>query len=361
MASRAGGVLSAHGLPLFALLLLAGCAPPSQSTLRYILPPPPDTPRIEWLSTYASDDDFPKTDARRYREKLTGKTPNRLMAPSGIASDGEGKVFVGDIQAQNVMVFDLEAKTASYLLEKDSREPRQMTFDSRKRLYVADSKRRTVWVFSREGTQLRTYGNSEQLQRPLGVAVDEARKRVYVSDGIAHQVKVFDLDSGQLVATFGTGATTKGQGDIYNPAGLALAADGSLYVVEHLNARISIFNPDGTFRSAFGSRDASMSGFENPRAISIDSDGNLWIVDFRREAIRAFDSEGNLLFIHGGPMQSQMGFAAPAAIYIDPNDEIFIADFAAGRFSRWRYLSAAALARHPITDTDLKLIPEAPQ
>jgi DNA-binding beta-propeller fold protein YncE len=354
-------MLPVAGVFLCAALLLAGCAPPPQSTQRYILPPPPDTPRVEWLSTHASDDDFPKTEARRYREKLTGKTPNRLMAPSGIASDGEGKVFVGDIQAQNILVFDLEAKTATYLLEKDSCEPRQMTFDSRKQLYVADSKRRTVWVFSRDGAQQRTYGNSEQLQRPLGVAVDEARRRVYVSDGVAHQIKVFHLDNGQLVTTFGTGATTKGPGDIYNPAGLALAADGSLYVVEHLNARISVFNPDGTFRGAFGSRDASMSGFENPRAVAVDSDGNLWIVDFRREAIRAFDSAGNLLFFHGGPKQSLMGFAAPTAIHIDANDEIFIADFAAGRFSHWRYLSAAALARHPITEEELRLLPGAIQ
>jgi sugar lactone lactonase YvrE len=224
---------------------------------------------------------------------------------------------------------------------------------------VADSLHKCVKVFSREGKLLRSYGRPEELQRPLGVAIDEVRKRIYVSDGLAHQIKIFDLDSGRLTSSLGSGLTTKKPGDLYNPAGLAVAADGTLCVVEHLNARVSVFNPDGTFRKYFGTRDAGESGFENPRAAVFDSEGNLWLVDFRRNALRAFDLDGRLLFVHEGPETSRMGFSTPAAIHIDANDEIYVADFAAGRFSHWRYLSKTALERHPVTDADLQLISKA--
>lgn len=354
-------MLKAAGKALFItlLLILAACAPKKSTTLRYLLPPPPETPRLEWLATYSSEDDFPKTEAQRNMEKLAGEVHHRLTAPAGIASDGEGKVFVGDLQEQNIQVFDLNARRSYFFLAKGDIEPRQMTFDSNGMLYVADGAHHCVKVYSRDGQLLRTYGSREELQKPIGIAIDEQRHKLYVSDGLAHQVVVFSLETGEVLKILGTGFTTKQQGDLYNPAGLALAADGTLCVVEHLNARISLFSPDGTFQSFFGVRNASAEGFENPRAAAFDSEGNLWVVDFRRNALRAYTLNGKLLFVQQAPETNRMGFSTPVAIHIDANDEIFVADFAAGRFSHWRYLSKSALANHPITDEELELINKA--
>jgi len=354
-------MLKAAGKALFVtiLLTLAACAQKKPTTLRYLLPPPPEIPRLEWLATYSGENDFPKTEAERNMEKLAGKTPLRLTAPAGIASDGKGRVFVGDLQEKNILVFDLNARKSYFLLAKGNVEPRQMTFDSNGQLFVADGAHHCVKVYSSDGQLLRTYGSREELQKPIGIAIDEQRHKLYVSDGLAHQVVVFALESGEVLMVLGTGFTSKQGGDLYNPAGLALAADGTLCVVEHLNARISLFNPDGTFQSFFGVRNAGAEGFENPRAAAFDSEGNLWVVDFRREALRAYTLDGQLLFVQEAPERDRMGFSTPVAIHIDANDEIFVSDFAAGRFSHWRYLSKLALAHHPITDEDLELINKA--
>ena len=341
-----------------ALLLAAtACAPQQSAKLRYLLPVPPDTPRIEWLGTYKSEVDFPNYLARKKLEYLTGvpvKTP--LKAPSGIASDGEGTVFVGDLQYRNILVFNLNNWTITRLLKEASVEPRQLALDSRRQLYVADSEQRTVRVFSRDGEQLRSYGGKDILQKPLGVAIDETRRRLYVSDGAANLVKVFDLESGQPLLTMGSGFDSRAPGDLHNPVGLAVAKDGRLYVVEHLNARISVFNPDGSFAEFFGQRSSGLDGFENPRGVAIDSEGNLWVADFRRKALRAFDTKGHLLFILEESSEEKSGFLAPAAIAIDANDEIYVADILASRFSHWRYLSKKALTKHPITEADLERI-----
>ena len=55
---------------LAALLLAAtACAPQQSAKLRYLLPVPPDTPRIEWLGTYKSEVDFPNYLARKKDRK----------------------------------------------------------------------------------------------------------------------------------------------------------------------------------------------------------------------------------------------------------------------------------------------------
>lgn len=347
------------GIWALAVLTLAvtACAPQQSAKLRYLLPVPPDTPRIEWLGTYKSEVDFPNYLAKKKLEYLTGvpvKTP--LKAPSGIVSDGDGTVFVGDLQYRNILVFNLNNWTITPLLKEASVEPRQLALDSHRQLYVADSEQRTVRVFSRDGEQLRSYGGKETLQKPLGVAIDEGRQRLYVSDGAANLVRVFDLESGQLLLTMGSGYDSRAPGDLHNPVGLAVAKDGRLYVMEHLNARISVFNPDGTFAEFIGTRSSGLDGFENPRDIAIDSEGNLWVADFRRKALRAFDTKGRLLFILEESSEEKSGFLAPAAIHVDENDEIYVADILAGRFSHWRYLSKKALARHPITEEDLERI-----
>ncbi len=333
------------------------CVPQPSAKLRFLLPVPPDTPRIEWLGTYKSEVDFPNYLAKKKLEYLTGvpvKTP--LKSPSSIVSDGDGTVFVGDLQYRNILVFNLKNWTITPLLKEASVEPRQLALDSHRQLYVADSEQRTVRVFSRDGEQVRSYGNKETLLKPLGVAIDESRQRLYVSDGAANVVQAFNLESGQLLLTMGSGYDSRAPGDLYNPAGLALARDGRLYVVEHLNARISVFNPDGTFAEFIGMRSSGLDGFENPRGVAIDSEGNLWIADFRRKALRAFDAKGRLLFIFEESSEEKSGFLAPAAIHVDENDEIYVADILAGRISHWRYLSKKALALHPITKGDLERI-----
>ena len=338
-------------IPAVALSLCA-CAAPKEVPTRYLVPLPPEKPLVEWLGTYTSADDFPKTEAQKRMEQIVGKPPlESLLGPSGIAADGEGKVFIGDLYAHNIWVYDLKSSTVNKLFDGDVAdfEPRHMTIDARKRIFLADSKARVVKIFSREGAYIGQFGTG-QLEKPIGLALDEGRRRLYVSDAAVHQVKAFDLDSGKLL--FAMGEVGDGPGKLYSPAGLAVDAAGQIFVVELFNARLSIFNPDGTFVRYFGERTDSLRGLENPRAASFDSEGNLWIIDFRRGAIRAFDVEGTLLFAMEGQSGHKMGLSNPAALYIDGNDEIYIADFIGRRFAHWRYLSKKALAAHPVSEED---------
>lgn len=333
-----------------AVMLLSACAASKEAVqMRYLVPLPPEKPILEWLGTYSSADDFPKTDAQKRMEAIVGKPPLEMMrGPSGIAADGEGRVYISDIYMKNVWIYDLNAKTVSKLLE-DSPEsffPRHIAIDSQKRLFIADSETQCVKIFSPTGQPLGLIGKVE-LKKPIGLAINERLRRLYVTDAAEHQVKVFDLDSTKFLFAFGK--LGDGPGDFYSPAGLAVNSAGEVFVVELFNARISVFTPDGEFLHKFGERTDSLRGLENPRAAQFDSEGNLWLVDFRRGALRAYDPEGELLFAMEGNPDHKMGLTNPTALYIDSNDEIYVADFIGRRFAHWRFLSKKALAAHPVT------------
>jgi hypothetical protein len=99
---------------------------------------------------------------------------------------------------------------------------------------------------------------------------------------------------------------------------VAVGPDGSVYVSDWLNNRISVFNPQGAFLRAFGYNVIAFGGAEictnacqagQPggaagqlnfaRGLTVDAEGTVYVGDSENDRITVFDSAGNFLRAFG--------------------------------------------------------------
>jgi DNA-binding beta-propeller fold protein YncE len=114
------------------------------------------------------------------------------------------------------------------------------------------------------------------LDRPLGVAVDDAANEVYVADDGHGRVAVFDANSGAQKREF------KSNGDAFKTIScVKLSKDGMVYVCDRQNNRIQVFKKDGTFvKEAYVAKDTK-------------GDGSVWDVAFSPDQKVLFVADGH--------------------------------------------------------------------
>ena len=111
--------------------------------------------------------------------------------------------------------------------------------DAHNNLYVCDSGKGRVCVFSNSGDFLYSFSQSgvgvEKLKWPVGVCV--FGQYVYVVNG-GHCVSVFTTE-GEYVTSFGQ--CGDGEGDLKYPEGVCVDKDGFVYVCDYWNGRVQTF------------------------------------------------------------------------------------------------------------------------
>ncbi|MEI6781111.1 MAG: cadherin-like beta sandwich domain-containing protein, partial [Verrucomicrobiota bacterium] len=139
-------------------------------------------------------------------------------------------------------------------------------------------------------------GAAARFQTPRGVAVD-ASGNVYVADygnncirKITAAGEVTTL-AGTNTASFadGTGAAARFDG----PASVAVDASGNVYVADRGNNRIRKVSPAGVVTTLAGSGTldfadgpATSAMFKNPSGVAVDADGNVYVADYGNHRIR---------------------------------------------------------------------------
>ncbi len=333
------------------LMLLSGCVGKT-SAPRFVWPPPPEEPKLEWKGVYFSQDDIKKGTGREVLEGFLGGTANgRFSTPIGIVADGAGRVYVSDIHRKDVLIYDFNQGTVDSLSPLSGFvAPLGLAMDSKKNLYVADGERGQILVFDQNKTPILAFGKDD-LEKPAYLAVNDELGRVYVSDSRKNAIVVFDLSGKQL---FSFGEVGNKEGQFFAPQGLGFSPKGLLFVVDMFNARIQVFDPSGKFKYAFGRRNDNGGGFATPKDLAFDSEGHVYVVDGRRSIVNIFTDQGELLLElgDGKPSISQFGFLAPRSIFIDQLDQIYISEALGRRFAVWQYMSERYLQTNPYTAED---------
>ena len=322
------------------LLGLTGCAPP-KGPVDIVWPLPPDFPRIKYVKTIRNERDLFGLSAKDVL--FGGKPIRRFEKPYGICVDDRGRILVSDSILGVVHVFDIEKKKKFLLAGLG--KPMGIAVDSYGRIFVADARLKRVMVFNRNGRFLTSLGKTGELDRPVGIAINEEIGRIYVVDAKKHRVAVFDFNDGKLLFTFGERGKEEGQFNF--PSNIAIDKEGRLWVVDTINGRVQSFDQDGNFIDTFGRLGDAPGTFGRPKGIAIDQEGHIYIVDAAFNNVQIFNDEGEVLLVFGGYGEGRGRLILPAGIAIDKNDQIYVAEQWNKRVTVYQFLNEKYQAEHP--------------
>jgi sugar lactone lactonase YvrE len=168
---------------------------------------------------------------------------------------------------------------------------------------------------------------SAKLGAPFGVAID-ASGNLYIADFYGWIRKV-NASTG-VIATIGGNGTIGYSGDggsataaqFYNPLGVAVDSSGNVYVADSNNGAVrmiangivSTIAGNGTLSYTGDGGPASSAQFSQLSGIAVDAQGNIYVADTGNNAIRLFPLGGTVTTIAGNGIQGYTGDGGPATV-----------------------------------------------
>lgn len=301
-----------------AALWLAGCAGPAVEKSATFFPPPPNLPRVQFLAGINNSQDVEGVKSAFSLFGSLGEEETErirpILKPYGIAQH-EGKLYVCDAAAARVIVIDLPNRKFAYLkgaagLGKLTK-PVNLAVDRQGFVYVADTGRNEVLVYSPEGEFLQAFGKDNAI-KPVDVAVFE--ETLYVLDLKNSEIKLLDRKSGKLQGAIGK--SDKPEERLFLPTNLTIDDKGFIYVSSAGDGRISKLDRDGHLIQSFGKLGDGFGEFARPRGVAVDKNGRIYVVDAGHQNVQIFNEEGKILMFFGDPGLPQGSLNLPAGILV---------------------------------------------
>lgn len=300
-------------------LLACARAPERAPAPPVFYPPPPDVPRVQYLTSIASARDLPRRRSG-FAEFLFGPEEGvrRLVKPYGVAMRG-ARLYVCDTILNNVLVLDLVSGRVDTLVSNigaDSlRNPINIAIAPDGTKYVADAGRHQVVVFDADDRLVGAFGRPGEMT-PVDVAVDG--ERLLVADTEHDEIEFRDRATGARLGA--AGQSGHRLGEFHTPTNVAVAPDGTILVSDTQNFRIQRLEATGAPRDVLGALGVGLGQFARPKGVAVDPEGRICVVDAAFNNVQIFDPAGQLLMFFGGfgPDRSNLDLPADVTIVDDP-------------------------------------------
>jgi sugar lactone lactonase YvrE len=274
----------------------------------------------------------PRLDYVPVPDPLTMPDGFSMGASAAVAFDSRGHLFVLTRGDEPVVEFDGDGRFVRAFGAGLFRRTHGLHVDRDDNIWVTDVGSHIVVKFSRQGEVLLTLGTpgeagewneaagSRRLNQPNDVVVG-ANGDIFVAQG--HRPgpmgdpRVLKFDgSGRFVRSWGGKGTEPGRFDVAH--GIAVDADGLLWVTDRENQRIQIFDQDGGFV-----RELRYAGL--PCGIDI-GDEFIYMVNGFTGQIVQMDVQGRVLAAMGRPGKAAGEFGEAHFIAVSPKGELYVAD-----------------------------------
>jgi sugar lactone lactonase YvrE len=184
---------------------------------------------------------------------------------------------------------------------------------------------------------------------PFGIAVDGAGVLYVADEGNSSIRKIAPDGTVSTLAGSLTGAAgfADGQGTsarFYRPDGVAVDGQGNVYVADTDNQRIRKIAPDGTVTTLAGSSYGYADGpgasalFAYPEGVAVDAQGNVYVADANNYRVRKILPDGTVTTLAGAPsgasppwgdvdgQGSDARFGYMEGIAVDALGDVYVAD-----------------------------------
>jgi len=287
----------------------------------------------------------------------TAATSAQLNAPSGVAFDGNGNMFIADTFNSAIRRVDAStgvittiAGTGAAGYSGDGgpgtaaqlNGPSHVVFDRTVNLYITDAgneRIRKVNALTDEITTVAGNGSagffgdggpaiSAELNYPDGVALD-SNGNLYIGDALNNRIRELTVTTGDIATVAGDGAAGySGDGsaaidaELDFPSRPFIDSAGDIYIADYKNNRIRKVNAaTGIITTIAGNGTPGYSGdggtatsaeLNGPLSLALDSSGVLYIADTGNERIRAVNTTANPITVLGiaipaGEIQTVVG------------------------------------------------------
>jgi DNA-binding beta-propeller fold protein YncE len=225
--------------------------------------------------------------------------------PGGLAVDKTGNIYVADTWNHRIQKFDSEGhflKTWGSFIsladpalanapDKDSRfyGPRGVAIGPDGNVYVTDTGNKRVLIFSPDGAFVSkidsgmsptrvapayAFNQPGELNEPIGIAVD-AQGNVYVADTGNRRIQKFD-PSGKPIAQWPVPSPNWDPGPYLEPF-LAIDAQGNLYATAPTGKAVLKFDASGQVAATKNTKGAVTLNL--PTGLALGPAGNVYVVD----------------------------------------------------------------------------------
>jgi DNA-binding beta-propeller fold protein YncE len=268
---------------------------------------------------------------------------DHFTAPSDVAVSGDNRIYVLDGVNHRVKVFDENGAFLATIGREGSgpgefRYPLGIDVDRSGNLYVADSGNHRVQMFNAAGSfmaQINIQSQGPHPADPTDVAVDESRRRCYVVDNDNHQILVYDLSTLKRVTTYGQPGTAKLE--FRYPFLMTLDKANYLYIVDVINTRVQVLNPDGLYVATIWGWGVDKGQFFRPKGVAVDKDGKVYVSDSYLGVIQIFNANGDFLSVVGDRSTGALRkFKTPVGLTIDQRNRLYVVEMYADKVSVYR-------------------------
>jgi DNA-binding beta-propeller fold protein YncE len=272
--------------------------------------------------------------------KLLFEISDQLSQPSDVAVSNDGRIYVVDGVNSKVRIFNPSGQTIASFGTAGSgngefKNPLGIDIDRSGRVYIADSGNHRVQIFDRDGNfiaAIEMHSTKKHPPDPTDVAVDESRNRCYVVDNDNHQILVYDLANLKLINTYGGPGSEKRA--FRYPFLVALDKAQYLYIVDVINTRIQVLNPEGLFVNFIGAWGVEKGELYRPKGVALDQKDRIYVSDSYMGVIQIFDSTGEFYAAVGEPAKGRVKkFKTPVGIFLDHRDRLYVVEMFANKVS----------------------------